>query len=150
MAFFREVSALSHENACKKILVIDDEVIIREVVQGCLEELAGWQTICVGSAQEGLALLSETVPDLILLDVVMPTMDGLTFVERLQRHPTAPSIPIILLTVRVELTDRQRYQDLGLAGAIAKPFRPQQLVGDIAKIMGWVLTNPQDRKDRRG
>jgi CheY-like chemotaxis protein len=135
----KEAGGLSDEQDRnrKKVLVIDDEIIIRDVVQGCLEELGGWQVFCASSAREGLALLNQMLPDMILLDVMMPGMDGLTFLNFLKRNTTFPDIPVILLTVRVELTDRQRYQDLGLAGVISKPFRPQQLVQGIAAIMDW-------------
>ena len=121
----------------KKILLIDDEAIIREVVQSCLEDLARWDVITASSGKEGLTKVIEEKPDAIILDVMMPGMDGLTFLQRLRENPENLSIPVFLLTAKSELTQPQKIAALGLAGALAKPFDPYELIEQIATAFDW-------------
>jgi CheY-like chemotaxis protein len=121
----------------KKILLIDDEAIIREVVQSCLEDLARWDVITASSGKEGLIKLIEEKPNAIILDVMMPGMDGLTFLQQLRDNPENLSIPVFLLTVKSELIQPQIIAALGLAGALSKPFDPYELVQKIAIACNW-------------
>lgn len=123
----------------KRILVVDNEPSIQEVAQICLETIAGWQVIVAGSGLEGLAVAELEQPDAILLDVMMPDMDGLTTFSKLQANPATRSIPVILLTAKFQTTDRQNYLKLGIRSAIAKPFSPLELAQQIATILGWNL-----------
>jgi CheY-like chemotaxis protein len=121
----------------KRILVVDNEAYIQEVAQICLETIAGWQVILAGSGLEGLATAEREQPDAILLDVMMPDMDGLATFSKLQSNPTTRSIPVILLTAKVQSADRQSYAALGIKSAIAKPFSPMDLAQQIATTLGW-------------
>lgn len=121
----------------KTILLIDDEGHIHKIVQTSLENLAGWQVLVASSAWEGLVKAEIDRPDAILLDVVMPHISGLAFLEQLKTNPQIQSIPVIFLTSRVDLTEPQRFLALGARGAIAKPFNPLTLVRQIAQILGW-------------
>ncbi len=123
----------------KRILVIDDEQYIREVAQICLETVAGWEVLTAGSGSEGLATAEAQQPDAILLDVMMPDMDGTTTFQKLQANPATKNIPVILLTAKVQLADRRRYAQLGMKAAIAKPFKPLELAGQVAAALGWQL-----------
>ena len=123
----------------KRILIIDNEPSIREVAQICLETVAGWQTIIAGSGLEGLAAAERDRPDAILLDVMMPELDGLATFELLQANPLTRSIPVILLTAKVQTSDSQSYTDLGIRSTIAKPFSPLELASQIATILDWKL-----------
>lgn len=123
----------------KRILVVDNEPSIQEVAQICLETIAGWQVIVAGSGLEGLAVAELEQPDAILLDVMMPDMDGLTTFSKLQANPATRSIPVILLTAKFQTTDRQNYLKLGIRSAISKPFSPLELAQQIATILGWNL-----------
>ncbi len=78
-------------------------------------------------------------PDAILLDVMMPDMDGLTTFQKLQENPATQAIPVILLTAKIQTSDRRRYAELGLSAAIAKPFNPLELANQIADSLGWNL-----------
>jgi CheY-like chemotaxis protein len=120
----------------KRILIIDDEAIIREVVQSCLEELAGWEVVTAKSGQEGLIKADREKPDAIVLDMMMPEMDGLLFLDRLRANSQTRSIPVFLVTVREEFTDRRWMNKLNLAGVLAKPFDPFQLIEQIAAVLG--------------
>jgi CheY-like chemotaxis protein len=123
----------------KRILVIDNEEYIREVAQICLETTANWQVLTAGSGQEGIHKAEVDQPDAILLDVMMPDMDGLTTFRHLQTNPITQQIPVILLTAKVQVSDRRRYADLGIKDAIAKPFDPLQLAHQVAIALGWPL-----------
>jgi CheY-like chemotaxis protein len=123
----------------KRILVVDNEQYIQEVTQICLQTVAGWQVSTASSGQEGLTKAAAEQPDAILLDVMMPDMDGLTTFQKLQENPATQQIPVILLTAKVQMSDRRRYEELGVRGAIAKPFNPLQLAGQVADALGWDL-----------
>lgn len=123
----------------KRILVIDNEQYIQEVTQVCLRTTAGWQVLTASSGHEGIAVAEAHQPDAILLDVMMPDMDGPTTFQHLQDNPDTRQIPVILLTAKVQASDRRRYEELGVQGAIAKPFNPLQLAGKIAATLNWSL-----------
>lgn len=123
--------------ATKRILVVDDEDAVQEVIQSCLEELAGWQVAIAGSGQEGLKMAEHYRPDAILLDVSMPDMDGVETFQQLQRNSLTQNIPVILLTAKVQPTDWAQFAELDTAGVISKPFDPMTLVEQIADALGW-------------
>jgi CheY-like chemotaxis protein len=123
----------------KRILVVDNEPSIQEVAQICLETVAGWQVIVASSGLEGSITAEREQPDAILLDVMMPDMDGLDTFSKLQANPATRSIPVILLTAKVQSTDLQHYTELGIRSTIAKPFSPLDLAQQIATILGWQL-----------
>ncbi len=123
----------------KQILVIDDEECIYEVVQACLEDVGGWEVIVAGSGKEGLLKLQTQRPDAILLDVSMADMDGFAFFETLQDNPATQSIPVILLTANVLPNERSRFEAMGVAGVITKPFDPETISAQVAEILGWSI-----------
>ena len=123
----------------RRILVVDNEPAIQEVAQISLETVAGWDVTIAGSGLEGLVAAERDRPDAILLDVMMPDMDGLDTFSRLQANPATRSIPVILLTAKVQTTDRQNYRKLGIRSTIAKPFSPLELAQQIATTLGWKL-----------
>ncbi|HAX75435.1 MAG TPA: two-component system response regulator [Cyanobacteria bacterium UBA11372] len=123
----------------KRILVIDNEEYIREVAQICLETVANWTVITAGSGSEGLIVAETEQPDAILLDVMMPDMDGIATFEKLKANPLTENIPVILLTAKVQASDRRRYAEMGLKAAIAKPFNPLQLASQVSEALGWTL-----------
>jgi CheY-like chemotaxis protein len=123
----------------KRILVIDNEEYIQEVAKICLETVAGWDVQTASSGKEGISKAEAFQPDAILLDVMMPDMDGPTTFEKLQANPTTRDIPVILLTAKIQASDRRRYAELGLKDAIAKPFSPLELAGQVAASLGWSL-----------
>jgi CheY-like chemotaxis protein len=121
----------------KKILVIDDEINLCTVIQACLENLGGWETLTALSGREGLAIAQTQKLDAILLDVMMPDMDGLTLFQELQNDSATQAIPVILLTAKVQSTDFAQFAKLGVAGVIAKPFDPLTLAEQVAVTLGW-------------
>jgi CheY-like chemotaxis protein len=123
--------------SAKRILLIDDEPEIREIVRVSLELVGGWDVSATGTAREGLTLAADQHPDAILLDVMMPDMDGPTTFQALQAAPETSAIPVILLTAKVQAADLRRFDQLGVAATIAKPFDPLTLPGQVASALGW-------------
>ncbi|UBF30012.1 response regulator (plasmid) [Kovacikia minuta CCNUW1] len=127
----------------RRILIVDDEEDIRDVVRVSLEEFAGWLTIVAMSGIEGLqiakseAKASEAAIDAILLDISMPDMDGFQMCEELKADPDTQKIPVIVLTAKVLPSDRQRFAELDVAGVITKPFNPITIWRQVAEILGW-------------
>ncbi len=127
----------------KQIMVVDDEANIREVLQTCLETLAGWEVVLAASAEEGFLLLQSTTPDAILLDVMMPEMDGISFLKQLRLTHSNHSIPVIFVTANANFIQPSEYDHLRFSGIIYKPFDPLNIVGEISLILGWNLENLQ-------
>lgn len=123
----------------KRILVVDDEDNVREVTKLSLEIMGGWETLSAESGSEGIEIAERERPDAILMDVMMPGMDGPATFRALQENVHTRDIPVILLTAKVQAADTARFADLGLAGVITKPFDPAALPGLIAGMLGWPI-----------
>jgi CheY-like chemotaxis protein len=123
--------------ATKQILVIDDEDDIREVAQVSLEMMGNWAVLTACSGQEGLTKAEAEQPDAILLDVMMPDMDGPSTFQQLQQTPAICHIPVILVTAKVQASDQRRFASLGVQGVITKPFDPLTLADQVAETLGW-------------
>ncbi len=121
----------------RKILLVDDEDDIREVAQMSLEMTAGWEVVTASSGTDGLRVAAAQRPDAILLDVMMPGMDGPATARALKAQPETAAIPVILLTAKVQAADRRRFDDLGVAGILAKPFDPMSLADEVRRVLGW-------------
>jgi len=124
----------------KRILIVDDEVDICQVVQASLEEFGGWQTVLAYSGKEGLTVAQSETLDAILLDVSMPVMDGFEMFEQLQEKEATQAIPVILLTSKVLARDRERFANLSIAGVITKPFNPLTIWQQVADLLGWSVS----------
>lgn len=121
----------------KHILIIDDEDDIREVAQLTLEAVGGWQISTAASGSEGLKKAEAEQPDAILLDVMMPEMDGIATFNKLQANPHTEKIPVVLLTAKVQSSDQRRFAELGITGVVPKPFDPMTLTDQVAEVLGW-------------
>ncbi len=120
-----------------RILIIDDEDDIREVAAMSLETVAGWEVMVANSGAQGLTRAATYKPDAILLDVMMPGMDGPTTFRELRKNPVTAKIPVLFLTAKVQATDRRRFADLGIHAVLVKPFDPLMLSTQIANALGW-------------
>jgi CheY-like chemotaxis protein len=121
----------------RRVLVVDDDDAIREVAQTSLELVAGWQVEVASSGQEAVELCVADPPDAVLLDVMMPLMDGPTTFARLQADPRTRMVPVVLLTAKVQPAERRCWEGLGVSGVLAKPFDPVELAGQIGDLLGW-------------
>ncbi len=115
----------------RSILVVDDDDEIREFVALSLEVMGGWTVRAADRGAAGLKLAREWRPDVVLLDVMMPEMDGPTMFSRMQVDPALRHIPVVLLTAKVQVGHVQVWDSLPVAGVIPKPFNPATLSAQI-------------------
>jgi CheY-like chemotaxis protein len=123
----------------RRILFIDDEEDIQLLARLCLELEANWELLTAASGKEGISVAEVEQPDAILLDVMMPEMDGLSTLEKLQANPQVKHIPVIFLTAKAQAADRRRFYAAGVQGVITKPFDPITLASQIAGFLGWEI-----------
>ena len=121
----------------KRVLLIEDEDDIREVAQASLELTRGWEVVAARNGREGIDKAAQHQPDAILLDVMMPDMDGPTTLQHLRARDDTRAIPVVLLTAKVQPADRARFATLGVQGIIAKPFDPITLADEVAAMLEW-------------
>ena len=121
----------------KRVLVIDDEPGIRRLLEISLRAIAAWKVSSAGSGQEGLKMATAERPDAILLDVMMPGMDGIATFHQIQADPDLQLIPVILLTAKTQPDEQLQFADLAIAGIIAKPFKAPELVAQMRSILKW-------------
>ncbi len=119
------------------VLIIDDEDDIREVAALSLEATADWRILTASSGAEGIRTAAAEQPDAILMDVMMPGMDGPTAFRQLQADAATSRIPVILLTAKVQGVDQRRFAGLGVAAILFKPFDPLALAAQISEALGW-------------
>jgi CheY-like chemotaxis protein len=117
-----------------RILVVDDEDDIRRVATLSLERVGGWEVVPASSAAEALAAAEGGGFDAVLLDVMMPDVDGPATLERL-RPILGPGVPVVFLTAKVQPADIERLRGLGATGVLAKPFDPMRLPGELADVL---------------
>jgi two-component system alkaline phosphatase synthesis response regulator PhoP len=119
----------------RHILLIDDEDDIREVAALSLTVVGGWRVSSAADGSSGIAMARAERPDAILLDVMMPELDGPATFRGLQDDPRTRDIPVILLTAKAQRADRRRFAALGVAGTLTKPFDPMTITNEIAAIL---------------
>lgn len=121
----------------KRILFIDDEEDIKILASFCLESEAGWEMIAASGGIEGIAIAEAQQPDAILLDAMMPDIDGLQTLKKLQVNPKTKHIPTIFITAKAQASDRLRFYSAGAKGVINKPFDALTLASQISGFLGW-------------
>lgn len=117
-----------------RILHVEDESDIREVARLALEAVGGFEVESAESGLEGLKKAKASLPDLILLDVMMPGMDGPSTLRALQNCPDVCGIPVIFMTAKVQTNEVDRYRAMGALDVISKPFDPMTLADQIREI----------------
>jgi CheY-like chemotaxis protein len=118
-----------------RVIYVDDESDIREVASMALELDAALEVRTCAGGQEALEVARSWKPNLILLDVMMPGMDGPMTLEELRRDAITQNIPVVFITARTQARDVERFLQLGAAGVIAKPFDPMALAEDVRKYL---------------
>jgi excisionase family DNA binding protein len=116
------------------VLIVDDDAGLRSFVKASLE-LEGYSVREAASAEEGLAVLEEGAPDLILLDVMMPQVDGWEMLRRVQERHGVGSIPVLMFSGKVDEDAAGEAQERGASGFIGKPFDPQQLIESAKQML---------------
>ena len=131
--------------AAPKILFIDDEEDIRTVVQLSLEAIGGYEVLLASSGAEGLEMAAKERPDAILLDVMMPGLNGPAVLERLGQDERCAHIPVIFLTAKSRPAEISRLKELGALEVLAKPFSPTGLADHVRRILSRVSPGRPDK-----
>jgi CheY-like chemotaxis protein len=116
-------------------LIVDDDGFIREVARLSLEIMGGWAVSVAESGSDGIDRAKTLAPDVILLDVMMPGLDGVETLRSLAHDPVTCKIPVIFLTAQTEKCQRSRLDEAGACGVITKPFDPLNLAQEVEAIL---------------
>ncbi len=115
----------------KTILVVDDEEDVRSLIKLGLEMAAGWQVLTANSGQEAINVATIKQPDIILLDMMMPDLDGKETIGQLKANSATKQIPVILMTAKIASSLEETLAGLDIAAVFTKPLRPLQLPKQI-------------------
>ena len=118
-----------------RILLVDDEPDIRRIAEMSLGLEPGWQVTLANSGAQAIELAASHEPDVILMDMMMPGMDGLTTLGKLRENPSLQDVPVIFMTAKVQRNEVERYTTAGAKGVLHKPFDPMTLCQDIQRIL---------------
>lgn len=118
-----------------RVLVIDDEEDVRYVAQLSLGRIGGMTVVVASSGEEGVALARSEQPDFILLDMMMPGMDGAATFRALRADERTAAIPVVFLTAKAMASELRRLTELGAKGVVLKPFDPMTLADEIRTIL---------------
>lgn len=121
-----------------KIMVVDDEASIRQIVEARLN-MAGFEVVTAGDGEEALKVFNEERPDLIVLDIMMPRVDGLQVCREIRKQD---GVPIIMLTAKGEIPDRINALEMGADDYVTKPFSPRELEARIKAVMRRTMLSP--------
>jgi len=121
----------------KRVLYIEDEPDLQWLVKYILESAGGFEVLVCGSGREGLSAIETFAPDLVLLDVMMPGMDGFSVLRALRARPESAALPVVFLTAKP--LGRDEYLNANAQGVIAKPFDPVALVEQVRVYSGDAL-----------
>ncbi len=119
-----------------KVLIIDDEEDIRSIASMSLGILGGIDVVEADGGEEGISKAAELQPDAILLDMMMPVLDGPATLARLRDNPETKNIPVIFLTARAMTSEVERLKSMGATGILTKPFDPTTLALQVKQLLG--------------
>lgn len=126
-----------------KILIVEDEAAIRELIAYNLQQ-AGYQTEGVDNAEEAMTIINAALPQLILLDWMLPNMSGIEFARILRRNERTRLVPIIMLTARTQEADKVTGLEIGADDYITKPFSPRELIARINAVLRRLIPHASD------
>lgn len=120
------------------VLVVDDDDDIRLLVEIALTSFAGWRVVTANDGREAVDAAREHRPSLVLMDLMMPEMDGVAAAAALLADPATADIPIVLVTAKLTVPgEPSPWEHLAIAGVIAKPFDPVGLADEVRRLVGW-------------
>lgn len=120
--------------ALERILYVEDEPIIQEIARMALELVGGYTINVCSSGQEALDAIESFAPQLVMLDVMMPGMNGPTTMQKVREIPSMNNVPVVFMTAKAEPDDVEYYKSLGAIGVIPKPFDPMELSAQVNAI----------------
>jgi CheY-like chemotaxis protein len=119
----------------KQVLICDDDPVILRLLQVNLE-LEGYDVLMAGHGEEAVALANREHPDLVILDIMMPKLDGYQTCERLKANESTNGIPVVFLSAKAQQTDIDRGKEFGVADYLTKPFDPNDLIEVVQRLIG--------------
>ncbi|HEU0107179.1 MAG TPA: response regulator [Vicinamibacteria bacterium] len=119
-----------------KVLIVDDEPDIRRIAKLGLSRVGGMEVVEAANGAEALVRAKEDKPDAVLLDVMMPGLDGPSTLARLREDPATAGIPVVFLTAKAIAAELERLKVLGAAGVLTKPFDPMTLARELRALLG--------------
>jgi len=123
------------EEKSKRVLIAEDAGFMQRVLQSCFER-AGFEVLQCEDGAEAVRLAQETTPSVIVMDILMPNMDGITALRELKNHPSTRNIPVIVLTAKGDESAKTEAQAAGAACFFPKPFSPTMLVEKALELVG--------------
>src|SRR5438128_12645690 len=132
-----------------KVLIVEDEQGVVHLLRARLER-EGFQVIAAYDGQAGLRAVTEARPDLLILDLTLPGLDGFEICRRIRRQPETARLPILVLSGRTEEVDKVVLLELGADDYVTKPFSPKELVARVKTLLRRVSTPPLPRVYRAG
>ena len=121
--------------AAKRILICDDDPVILRLLQVNLE-LEGYDVLLAHHGEEAIELTTAEHPDLVILDIMMPKLDGYQTCERLKQVEATKNIPVIFLSAKAQASDIERGKEYGVAEYLTKPFDPNELIDVVDRVVG--------------
>ncbi len=125
------------------ILIVEDEAAIQELIAYNLQQ-AGYESVCAENAEKAMAMINNALPDLILLDWMLPNMSGIEFARMLRRNERTRLIPIIMLTARTQEADKVAGLEIGADDYMTKPFSPRELIARINAVLRRLMPEASD------
>jgi two-component system, OmpR family, response regulator len=130
--------------ALQRVLYVEDDADIRTIATLALETVGGLQLHACAGGQAALEVAPQFAPDLLLLDVMMPGMDGPTTLQRLRELPGTARTPVVFMTAKVQASEVAHYRSLGAIGVITKPFDPMTLAAQVRALWRHAPVSPDD------
>ena len=121
--------------ATKRILIVDDDADIREATQLCLEITGQWEVLKAADGHQGIAIAQQEKPDAILLDMMLPGMDGISILKKLREDADTKAIPVIVLTAKAQSREQKSFATLNVASVITKPYDPLTISDQISSAL---------------
>jgi DNA-binding response OmpR family regulator len=118
----------------KKILVIDDKEELLMLVEIIFQEI-GYEIICLKDSEEAFEYVIREKPDIVILDIMMPKLNGWDVLKQIKEHPSTSSIPILILSVKADREDAEKSKKLGAEAIMRKPFKSNKLIEAVNKIL---------------
>ncbi|WP_350433260.1 response regulator [Shewanella sp. H8] len=127
--------------ALDKILHVEDDESIRVIVEMALVDISGFTLVACEGGNEAISQIDDFTPDLILLDAMMPGMDGLQTLVEIRKKPNCQNIPVVFMTARIQQSEKKEYLDAGAIAVIEKPFDAMSLGDKLESIYQAYLTS---------
>lgn len=124
-----------------KVLHVEDDESIRIIVEMALVDLAGFTLLACENGVDAVAQVEQFAPDLILMDAMMPGMDGLQTLVKIRENPNCRDIPVVFMTARIQQAEKQQYFDAGAVAVIEKPFEATSLGDELEAIYQRVIAS---------